>query len=196
MRRCLSKFLTAAGAAKCEDVPMTVVIEGPRSTRSADIMYLLPAARRVDRALRDSECRPTNCFKHCPPPSIPPTPLGRITFYNEAAAALWGCRPTSARANGAARGAFIGRMAGRCRTGSAPWPSRLKNNGRSTARRRWPSGPTAREFRFLPIQRRYGTTPADDRRGEYFDRYHRTQGGRAASRSGLPRSSTPRTTRF
>jgi PAS domain S-box-containing protein len=92
LRRCLSKFLTAAGAAKCEDIPVTVVIEG--STRLADILYLLPAARRVDRALRDSGVQSHELLQALPTAVYTTDAAGRITFYNEAAAALWGCRPT------------------------------------------------------------------------------------------------------
>ena len=73
---------------------MTVVIEGPSSTRSADIMYLLPAARRVDRALRDSGVQSHELLQALPIAVYTTDAAGRITFYNEAAAALWGCRPT------------------------------------------------------------------------------------------------------
>ncbi len=73
---------------------MTVVIEGPRSTRSADIMYPLPAARRVDRALRDSGVQSHELLQALPTAVYTTDAAGRITFYNEAAATLWGCRPT------------------------------------------------------------------------------------------------------
>ena len=46
---------------------------------------------------------------------------GRITYYNEAAAEMWGHRPRSARANGAARGSCSGRTERHCRTASARW---------------------------------------------------------------------------
>ena len=44
-----------------------------------------------------------------------------ITFYNEAAAELWGAVPSSARANSAVPGSSIGPTARRCRTTSARW---------------------------------------------------------------------------
>ena len=73
---------------------MTVVIEGPSSTHSADFMYLLPAARRVDTALRDSKLQSHELLQALPAAVYTTDAAGRITFYNEAAAALWGCRPT------------------------------------------------------------------------------------------------------
>ena len=49
---------------------------------------------------------------------------GRITFYNEAAAALLGAPPRRSARSGVARGSCFGRTAGRCPTTSARWPSR------------------------------------------------------------------------
>ena len=48
--------------------------------------------------------------------------VGRITFYNDAAVALWGCRPELGKSEWCgARGVYTGRTAGRCRMASAPW---------------------------------------------------------------------------
>jgi PAS domain-containing protein len=46
---------------------------------------------------------------------------GRITFYNEAAAQLWGCGRNSAKASSAVHGKCIGPTARRCRITSARW---------------------------------------------------------------------------
>ena len=51
---------------------------------------------------------------------------GRITFYNEAAAALWDVGLSSARPSFAAHGSFTGRMAHRYRMTSAPMAMALK----------------------------------------------------------------------
>jgi PAS domain-containing protein len=48
---------------------------------------------------------------------------GRITYFNEAAATMWGAGRNSTSICGAARGDFIGRTARRCRTTLAPWRS-------------------------------------------------------------------------
>ena len=71
---------------------------------------------------------------------------GRITFYNDAAAQLWGCTRRSARPNGAAPGASIGPMAGRCRMTNAQWRWPLSKAGQLTASKRSPNGRTARGF--------------------------------------------------
>ena len=48
---------------------------------------------------------------------------GRITYFNEAAAAMWGRRPKLKSICGAARGGCFGPTARRCRTTLAPWRS-------------------------------------------------------------------------
>jgi PAS domain-containing protein len=47
---------------------------------------------------------------------------GRLTFYNEAAAALWGQRPKLGDDRGTPPGCSIGPMARRCRTTNVRWP--------------------------------------------------------------------------
>ena len=61
---------------------------------------------------------------------------GRLTFYNEAAAELWGCRPDLARASSAVLGSSTGRMARRCRTTSARWRWHCIRGDRSVAWKR------------------------------------------------------------
>jgi PAS domain-containing protein len=47
---------------------------------------------------------------------------GRITYFNDAAATMWGRRP-KLNVDGAARGGCSGPTARRCRTMPAPWRS-------------------------------------------------------------------------
>ena len=49
-------------------------------------------------------------------------PAGLITYYNTAAAALWGHHPPSAKASGAALGSSIGRTAASFHMINARWP--------------------------------------------------------------------------
>ena len=46
---------------------------------------------------------------------------GRITFYNEAAAELWGCRPELGKASSVDPGSCFGPTAGLCHTANVPW---------------------------------------------------------------------------
>ena len=46
---------------------------------------------------------------------------GRIIFYNEAAAALWGCRPELGKSEFCGSWKLIGLTARRCHTMNAPW---------------------------------------------------------------------------
>jgi PAS domain-containing protein len=48
-------------------------------------------------------------------------PEGRITYFKEAAVALWGCRPKLGDEQWCARGDYIGQTARRCRTINARW---------------------------------------------------------------------------
>ena len=120
---------------------------------------------------------------------------GRITYFNEAAAELWGCRPSSARASGAARGSCSGRMAGRCPMTNARWRIALKEKrpmrGMEAIAER--PGRHARAVHAVSDAalrcRRHA-----DRRGEHAGRYDRPQARRAGRCSIWQRSSNPPTT--
>ena len=53
----------------------------------------MPAARRIDTASRDSELQFRELLEALPAAVYTIDAEGRITFFNEAAADLWGCRP-------------------------------------------------------------------------------------------------------
>src|SRR5690348_13052287 len=53
----------------------------------------MPAAERIDTALRASELQFRELLEALPAAVYTIDRAGRITFYNEAAADLWGCRP-------------------------------------------------------------------------------------------------------
>ena len=48
--------------------------------------------------------------------------LGRITFYNDAAAKLWGCRPELGRSEFCGSWNFIGQTGGQWLTTNVQWP--------------------------------------------------------------------------
>jgi len=73
---------------------MSISIEGSGSVRPARGLRSLPAAARIDAALRDSELRFRELLEALPAAVYTIDAEGRITFFNEAAADLWGCRPT------------------------------------------------------------------------------------------------------
>jgi PAS domain S-box-containing protein len=61
--------------------------------RSARRLRPVPAAGRIDTASRDSELQFRQLLEALPAAVYTIDAEGRITFFNEAAAALWGCRP-------------------------------------------------------------------------------------------------------
>lgn len=84
---------------------------------------------------------------------------GHLTFYNRAAAALWGCARHSARPSGAAPGDCTGPMASPCRTGSARWRWRSSRTGRCAVPGPWPSARMVYACHSLPTRRRCATRP-------------------------------------
>ena len=93
----------------------------PELVRESDAEPLL----RLDLALDAESERRLHELLHALPAGVYTTDAaGRITYYNEAAAGLWGCRPELNRTSSVVRGASIGPTAPRCRTTSARWRSR------------------------------------------------------------------------
>ena len=60
---------------------------------------------------------------------------GRITFYNQAAADLWGCRPEIGSDRWCGSWRIFGPTAGLCRTMNARWPWRSRRDVRSVGLR-------------------------------------------------------------
>jgi len=85
----------------------------------------MPAAGRIDTASRDSELLCREVLEALPAAVYTIDAAGRITFFNEAAADLWGCRPTLGKNEwcGSWR-LYWPDTAGQCGTMSAPWPWR------------------------------------------------------------------------
>jgi PAS domain S-box-containing protein len=63
------------------------------SARPAKRLRPVPAARAIDTAPRDSELLSREVLEALPAAVYTIDRAGRITFFNEAAADLWGCRP-------------------------------------------------------------------------------------------------------
>jgi PAS domain S-box-containing protein len=72
---------------------MSLSAEGTGSMRPAGLRRLFRAAGRTDTAVRDSELLFRELFEALPAAVYMTDPAGRITFFNQAAADLWGCRP-------------------------------------------------------------------------------------------------------
>ena len=72
---------------------MSVANDGSVSARPARRLRSLPAAARIDAALRDNELQFRELLEALPAAVYTIDAEGRITFFNEAAADLWGCRP-------------------------------------------------------------------------------------------------------
>ncbi len=73
---------------------MSISTDGSVSGRPARRLRPMPAAGRIDTALRDSELLCREVLEALPAAVYTIDAEGRITFFNEAAADLWGCRPT------------------------------------------------------------------------------------------------------
>jgi PAS domain S-box-containing protein len=73
---------------------VSISTDGSVSGRPARRLRPMPAAGRIDTALRDSELLCREVLEALPAAVYTIDAEGRITFFNEAAADLWGCRPT------------------------------------------------------------------------------------------------------
>ena len=118
----------------------------------SDEHTLLTEISNPGRPTRWSRSSPTAsaCRRRCRPVSHTTDAEGRITYFNEAAAEMWGCRPELGKKESAAPGSSFGPMERRCRTTNARWRWRSRRSGRSAACRRSPSAPTARAFHSSP----------------------------------------------
>ncbi len=72
---------------------MSISTDGSVSVRPTRRLRSLPAAGRIDTASRDSELQFRQLLEALPAAVYTIDAAGRITFFNEAAADLWGCRP-------------------------------------------------------------------------------------------------------
>ena len=79
---------------------------------------------RSQAALRERERRFRGLLDALPAAVYTTDAAGRITYYNDTAAALWGIGRRSAPANGAGRGSFTGPTERQWLTTNAPWLSR------------------------------------------------------------------------
>ena len=104
---------------------MSISTDGSVSMRAARRLRPMPAAGRIDTASRDSELLCREVLEALPAAVYTIDAAGRITFFNEAAADLWGCRPTLGKNEwcGSWR-LYWPDTAGQCGTMSAPWPWR------------------------------------------------------------------------
>src|SRR5476651_2391823 len=78
---------------------------------------------RAQATLRERERRFRELLDALPAAVYTTDAEGRITYYNETAAELWGHRPALGSSDGAARGSCSGQTERRCRTASARWRS-------------------------------------------------------------------------
>jgi PAS domain S-box-containing protein len=72
---------------------VSISTDGSVSVRPARRLRPVPAAGRIDTASRDSEPQFRQLLEALPAAVYTIDAEGRITFFNEAAADLWGCRP-------------------------------------------------------------------------------------------------------
>ena len=72
---------------------MSISTDGSVSVRPARRLRSLPAAGRIDTASRDSELLCREVLEALPAAVYTIDAEGRITYFNQAAADLWGCRP-------------------------------------------------------------------------------------------------------
>jgi PAS domain-containing protein len=72
---------------------VSISTEGSGSVLPARGLRPMPAAGRIDTALRASEPQFRQLLEALPAAVYTIDAAGRITFFNEAAADLWGCRP-------------------------------------------------------------------------------------------------------
>jgi PAS domain-containing protein len=102
--------------------------ERPLSQVESELIAFRDIARLMQQPClerdADAERRLHELLQNLPAATYTTDAAGRITFYNEAAVAFWGCRPTLNSDQWCVRGAYIGPTARRCRTTSARWPLR------------------------------------------------------------------------
>ena len=72
---------------------MSISADGSISVRPVRALRPMPAAGRIDTALRASEPQFRQLLEALPAAVYTIDAEGRITFFNQAAADLWGCRP-------------------------------------------------------------------------------------------------------
>ena len=72
---------------------MSISADGSVSVRPVRALRPMPAAGRIDTALRASEPQFRQLLEALPAAVYTIDAEGRITFFNQAAADLWGCRP-------------------------------------------------------------------------------------------------------
>src|SRR5580704_11948014 len=70
-----------------------MLTDGSVSARPVRRLRPVPAAGRIDTALRDSKPQFRQLLEALPAAVYTTDAAGRITFYNRAAVELWGCRP-------------------------------------------------------------------------------------------------------
>ena len=85
---------------------------------------------------------------------------GRITFYNEAAAELWGHGRSSAAPDGAVRGACTSRTAGRCAHDECPMAMTLREGASPPGQEAIVERPDGTRVPSGPFRRRWRTTRA------------------------------------
>ncbi len=136
----------------------SAALDPHRLRRGADRFQRAPNERQLPRLLSPATPGPTSpavlageraaqeILQALPAAIYTTDAAGRITFYNEAAAELWGCRPELGKSE------FCGSWKLYWPDGTplphdqCPMALTLKQGSRSGAWRRWPSGPTARGF--------------------------------------------------
>jgi PAS domain S-box-containing protein len=72
---------------------VSISADGSVSVRSVRAQRPMPAAGRIDTALRASEPQFRQLLEALPAAVYTIDAEGRITFFNQAAVDLWGCRP-------------------------------------------------------------------------------------------------------
>ena len=97
---------------------------------------------------------------------------GRITFYNEAAAEMWGCHPEIGKSEWCGSWKLYWADGTPLPHDECPMAVTLKKS-RCAAWKRSPSGRTARAYPSCPIPRRCSTPPAAGRRRQHAGRPHR-----------------------
>ena len=132
----------------------------PAAVGTAPACFKVIAGEGEHEASRASDLHLAQVLEALPAAIYTTDAAGRITFYNQAAADLWGCRPELTRINGAAPGACTGRTARRCRTISARWPSHLKEERPVRSGEARPRAADGTRVPFSPTQRRCATRRA------------------------------------
>jgi PAS domain-containing protein len=77
--------------------------------------------RATVRPLRLGRAQMEDVIRTLPAAIYTTDAAGRITFYNEAAAELWGCRPELGKSEFCGSWSCFGPMAGLCHMANVPW---------------------------------------------------------------------------